>query len=86
VVVITETQKLLSCELCVVVCDNGVWDPEAMDDIREERHRLLRLDVGEGSNLDPVGKLSMAINMCVKPPGAFCRGSMRYNPIQQKAK
>jgi hypothetical protein len=56
VVVITKTQELHSCELCVVVCDHGVWDPEAMDNIREERHRLLGLDVGEGSNLDPFGK------------------------------
>jgi hypothetical protein len=57
VVVDTETQEILYCELCVVVCDNGVWDPEVMDDIIEERCRLLGLDVGEGSDLDPLGKL-----------------------------
>jgi hypothetical protein len=39
-----------------MVRDNGVWDPVAMDDIYEESHCLLGLDVGEGSNLDPLGK------------------------------
>jgi hypothetical protein len=41
VVVATETQELLSCELCDVVRDNGVRDPEAMDDVCEEIYRLL---------------------------------------------
>jgi hypothetical protein len=47
VVVTTETQELLSCELCVMV---------AMDDICEESHRLLGLDVGEWVDLDLLGK------------------------------
>jgi hypothetical protein len=42
--------------MCVVVHDNGVWDPEAMDNICEERYCLLILDVGKGSDLDPLGK------------------------------
>ena len=35
-VFITESEELLSDELCAVVCDNGVWDSKAMDDIKEE--------------------------------------------------
>jgi hypothetical protein len=69
VVVITETRELLSYELCDVVRDNGVWDPKAMDDSREERHRLLGLDVGEGSNLDPFGKFVDCDQKVCEAPG-----------------
>ena len=36
VIFIIESEELLSGELCAVVCDNGVWDPKAMDDVKEE--------------------------------------------------
>jgi hypothetical protein len=52
VVVITEVHELVPYEMCAIVRDNGVWEPEAMDDIHEESHRLLGLDVGERSDLD----------------------------------
>jgi hypothetical protein len=55
-VLAAETQELLSCELCVVVRDDGVRDSKAMDDVYEESHHLLSLDVGEGSDLDPLGE------------------------------
>jgi hypothetical protein len=35
-VVITEPEEFLPCELRVVVRDYGVWDPEAVDDVCEE--------------------------------------------------
>jgi hypothetical protein len=44
VVVLAEVQELLGSELGAIVGDDGVWDPEAMDDVGEERHRLLGLD------------------------------------------
>jgi hypothetical protein len=56
VVVDTETQELLPRELRTVVHDDGVGDPEAMNDIHEEHYRLLRFDAGERSNLDPFGE------------------------------
>jgi hypothetical protein len=55
VVVVAEAQELLSCELGAVVRDDGVGDPEAMDDVREECHCLLGSDVDEGSGLDSFG-------------------------------
>jgi hypothetical protein len=55
VVVGTETHELLSCELCAIVCNDGVRDPEAMNDIREECYRLLRFDASERSDLDALG-------------------------------
>jgi hypothetical protein len=56
VVVVTEVQELFSCEMCAIFRDYGVWEPEVMDDIHEESHRLLGLDVGESSDLDLLGK------------------------------
>jgi hypothetical protein len=45
VVVLTEVQELPASELGAVVGDDGVRDPKAMDDVGEERHRLLVPDV-----------------------------------------
>jgi hypothetical protein len=56
VVVTAEANEFLSCELCVVVCDDGVRDSKAMDDVCEESHHMLGLDVAEGSDLDALGK------------------------------
>jgi len=36
VVFIVELDELLFGELRAVVHDNGVWDPKAMDDVKEE--------------------------------------------------
>ena len=36
VVFIAESEELLFGELRVVVCDDGVGDPKAMDDVKEE--------------------------------------------------
>jgi hypothetical protein len=44
VVVLAEVQELSASELGAVVGDDGVWDSEAMDDVGEERHRLLGPD------------------------------------------
>jgi hypothetical protein len=41
VVVLAEVQELLPSDLGAIVGDDGVWDPKAMDDVGEERHRLL---------------------------------------------
>jgi hypothetical protein len=37
--------------------DNGVWHSKAMDDISEERHRLLCPEVRNGAHFYPLGKL-----------------------------
>jgi hypothetical protein len=56
VVVVAEIQKLFPRELGAVVCDNTVRNPEAMDDVGEEKHSLLRPDAGDGASLDPLGE------------------------------
>jgi hypothetical protein len=45
VVVLAEVQELLASELGAIVSDDGVRDSKAMDDVGEERHRLLGPDV-----------------------------------------
>jgi hypothetical protein len=40
VVILAEVQELSAGELGAIVCDDGVRDPKAMDDVGEERHRL----------------------------------------------
>jgi hypothetical protein len=44
VVVLAEVEELLPSELGAVVDDDGVRDPETMDDVGEECHRLLGPD------------------------------------------
>jgi hypothetical protein len=44
VVILAEAQELSASELGAIVGDDGVWDPEAMDDVGEERHRLFGPD------------------------------------------
>jgi hypothetical protein len=44
VVNFAEVQELSAGELGAIVGDDGVWDPKAMDDVGEERHRLFGPD------------------------------------------
>ena len=43
-VILAEVQELSATELGAIVGDDGVRDPKAMDDVGEERHRLLEPD------------------------------------------
>jgi hypothetical protein len=69
VVVLAEVQELSPSELGAVVGDDGVQDPEAMDDVGEERHRLLGPDAVEGSDLDPLGEFVR------EAPGCLLQGT-----------
>ena len=57
VVFIVELEELFLGELRAIVCDNGVWDSKAMDDVKEQQHGLLGLDHGDRSSLYPLCKL-----------------------------
>jgi hypothetical protein len=46
VVVLAKVQELLPSELGAIVDDDGVRDPKVMDDVGEERYRLLGPDAG----------------------------------------
>ena len=58
VVVVAEVQELLACELCAVVGDDGISNPEAMSDVGEEQDGLIGADVADGLSLDPLGVCS----------------------------
>jgi hypothetical protein len=53
-VIVAKIKELFISELRVVVGDDGVWDPEAMNNIGEEEHRLLRLDSRDWPSLNPL--------------------------------
>ena len=57
VVFIIELDELFPSELRVIVCDNGVWDSKAMDNVKKEQHGFLKLDHGHRSSLYPLCKL-----------------------------
>jgi hypothetical protein len=54
---VTELQEFSARELGPVVGDDGVGHSKAMDDIGEERHRLLCPEIRNGAYLYPLGKL-----------------------------
>jgi hypothetical protein len=54
--VITKFQEFSIGELCAVVSDDGIRDPEPVDDVREEQHRLLGVDFSSRPSLDLLGK------------------------------
>jgi hypothetical protein len=75
VVVLAEVQEFLPGELRAIVGDDGVWDPKAMDDVGEERHRLLGPDAGQGSDLDPLGEFVDGDQQVRAAPGCLLQGT-----------
>jgi hypothetical protein len=53
-VIIAEIKEFFVGELCAIIGDDGVWDPEAMDNISKEEHRLLRFDLCDWPSLNPL--------------------------------
>jgi hypothetical protein len=54
--VAAEAEERFPCELGAIVCDERIGDPKAMNNAHKECHRLLGFDIGEGSDLDPLGE------------------------------
>ena len=54
---VTEVQELVTCELSAIVSNNVTGDSEHVDDVLNEFGRLLRLEVGDGLDFDPLGEL-----------------------------
>jgi hypothetical protein len=52
--IITKAKELFAGELCAIVGDNGVWDPEAVNDVSKEEHRHLTLDLRDWPSFDPL--------------------------------
>jgi hypothetical protein len=71
VVVVTELQQFSAGELRAVVSDDGIRNPEAVDDIHEEEHHLLGLDFGDGASLDPLRELVHSDKQVRVAPGCL---------------
>ena len=78
-VVIIECQELVAGELCPIVDDDGIWNPEPVDDISEERHCLLGFDSGDRTSLDPFGELVNSYQQVGVATGGFLQ---RPNHVQ----
>ena len=80
VVFIAELKELLSSELRAVVRDDGVRDPKAMDDVKEEQHGLLEHDHGDQSSLYPLCKLVYGDKQVRIALGCSLEGSDHIEP------
>ena len=84
VVFIVELEELLSGELCAIVHDDGVWDPKAMDDVKEEQHGLLRLDRGDRPSLYPLCKPVYSDKQVRIAPGCPLERSDQIEPLDRE--
>jgi hypothetical protein len=73
--VIVEVHEFLPRELGPVVGDDAVRDPEAVDDVEEELHRIVRAGLGDQLYLDPLGELVHRYEEVVIALGCFPEGS-----------
>ena len=71
VLFVAESNEFLAGELRAIVCDDGVWDSKAMDDVEKEQNSLLGFDYGYWSGLDPFCKLVYGDKQVGKSPGRF---------------
>jgi hypothetical protein len=53
-VIIAKIKELFVGELRVIVSDDGVWDPEAMNYVSKEEHCLLEFDLCDWPSLNPL--------------------------------
>src|SRR5688572_17943419 len=75
VVILAKIQEFSTGELGAVVGDDGVGDPKAMDDVGEERHRLLGPDAVQRSDLDPLREFVDGDQQVRVAPGRLLQGT-----------
>jgi hypothetical protein len=78
--VIAEFQEPFAGKVGAVVRDDVVGNPKAMNDVGEEQRGLLRSDVGNGTSLDPLGKLVNGDEQVGEAPSCFLQGSDQVEP------
>jgi hypothetical protein len=78
--VVAEFQEPFAGELGVVVRDDAVGNPKAMDGVGEEQRSLLRSDVGNGMGLNPLGKLVNGDEQVGETPSCSLQGSDQVEP------
>jgi hypothetical protein len=70
-----KSSNFFSGELRAIVSDDGVWDPESMNDVGEECHRLLGPNAGQGLDLDPLGEFVDGDQQVREAPGCLLQGT-----------
>ena len=75
VVVIIESEELLSDEECAIVSDYGVWDSKSIYDVKEEFHCVFRSYSCYGFSFDPLGEFVDHHQKVGVAPGCFLEGS-----------
>jgi hypothetical protein len=75
VVILAEVQELSAGELGAIVGDDGFHDPETMDDVGEECHRLFGPDAVQGLDLDPLGEFIDGDQEVRVAPGCLLQGA-----------
>ena len=65
---VAEVQELVTYELSAIVSNNVIGDSEPMDDVMDEFGLLLRLEVGDGSDFDPLGEFVNGDQEVVEAP------------------
>ena len=61
----------MTYELSAIVSNNVTGDSEHVDDVLNEFGRLLRLEVGDGLDFDPLGELIDGDQEVIEPPGCL---------------
>jgi hypothetical protein len=54
---ISELHELHACEVCPIICDDGVWHTKSVDDVQEKLDGLLGIGFGDRFRLNPIGEL-----------------------------
>jgi hypothetical protein len=72
--ILTELLELVGCEISSQVCDDGIWEAEPMQDIRDEINNSIWCELGYRLVLDPLGKLVDSHQHMGETPQHYCEG------------
>jgi hypothetical protein len=81
---VTKVKKLSSSKLGTIISDNVVRNPEPTDDILDELCCYLKLEVGDGSDLNPLGEFVNGCQELIKPPRALRNLPYHANALDYK--
>jgi len=84
VVVIIESEEFFRGELCVVVCDDGVRDSKAVDNVEEKLHGFLGFDHRDRPSLYPFDELVHGDKQVRVAPGRSFEGSDQIKPLDHE--
>jgi hypothetical protein len=84
VVIVIEFEEFLPSKLRTIICDDGVRDSNAVDDVEEKFHGLLRSDRRDRPSLNPLRELVNSDKQMRVAPGCFLEGPDQIEPTDCK--